>query len=156
MGHRGWRGDCLLKLLEAYRLHLPQTFVEGFDTKYTCVGNRHNEPTPIDYMATSAPPHFGHTGKDSRHMRHHLGPLAALLRFETKIRACRPTWRAKTTEAKPIGWQLAELNYNDNAREQVGLDIPQTSRRSCRMRFTSTRTVPSRATLATQRKNARA
>jgi ribonuclease HI len=30
----------------------------------------------------------------------------------------------KTTEAKPIGWQLAELNYNDIIREQVGLDIP--------------------------------
>ena len=30
MGHRCWKGGCMLKLLCAYRLHLPHTFVDGF------------------------------------------------------------------------------------------------------------------------------
>ena len=35
MGHRDWRGDCSLKLFYSYNLHLPHTFFEGFDTRYT-------------------------------------------------------------------------------------------------------------------------
>jgi hypothetical protein len=106
MAHRGWRGDCLLKLLEAYRLHLPQTFVEGFDIVYTCVGNRHNEPTQIDYMAISAPPHFithAQIADTSATISDHW-PLSFVLK--PKTRACKPPWKAKSTEAKPIGWQL--------------------------------------------------
>ena len=54
MGHRGWRGDCFLKLLYSYNLHLPHTFVEGFDTRFTCFNNGKSDPKQIDYMATTA------------------------------------------------------------------------------------------------------
>ena len=55
MGHRDRRGDCFLKLLYAFNLHLPQTYVEEFDTRYTCFNNGRSDPKQIDYMATSAP-----------------------------------------------------------------------------------------------------
>ena len=55
MGDRDWRGDCFLKLLYAYDLHLPHTFVEGFDKRYTCINNGRSDPKQIDYMATTIP-----------------------------------------------------------------------------------------------------
>ena len=54
MGDRDWRGECFLKLLYAYDLHLPHTFVEGFDKRYTCI-NKRSDPKQIDYMATTIP-----------------------------------------------------------------------------------------------------
>ena len=55
MGERDWRGDCFLKLLYAFGMYLPHTYVIGFDTRYTCVNNGCSDPKQIDYMATTAP-----------------------------------------------------------------------------------------------------
>ena len=95
MAHRGWRGDCLLKLLESYRLYLPHTFVEGLDTKYTCVGNRHSDPTQIDYMATSAPQHFVKSAKiaDTSATISDHWPLSFLLK--PKTRASSQPWKIR-------------------------------------------------------------
>ena len=117
-------GDCLLKLLESFNLHLPHTFVEGFDTIYTCIGNRHSDPTQVDYMATSAPQHFIEHAKiaDTCAAISDHWPLSFLLNPKTK--AARKPWGQNSSRAKPIGWQLTELSYSDTIREKVGIDIP--------------------------------
>ena len=49
------RGDCFLKLLYSYDMHLPHTYVAGFNTRYTCINNGRSDPKQIDYMATTIP-----------------------------------------------------------------------------------------------------
>ncbi len=55
MGHRGWKGERVMRMLGNFNFHLPHTFVEGFDKKYTCLNNDRSEPKQMDYMATTAP-----------------------------------------------------------------------------------------------------
>ncbi len=44
-----------MRMLGNFHFHIPHTFVEGFDEKYTCVNNGRIEPRQMDYMATTAP-----------------------------------------------------------------------------------------------------
>ena len=124
MGHRDWRGDCFLKLLYSYKLHLPHTFVEGFDLRFTCFNNGKSDPKQIDYMATTAAKKWIVQAKvaescatDSDHWPLSLGLLP-------KTPKCRQAAKSEGKQYKPINWQPAEIDYNDKIREGVGTERP--------------------------------
>ena len=120
MGNRGWKGERFLRLLKAYSMHLPHTYVEDFDTAYTCTNNGRSEPKQMDYMATTVP--------------HKWIAKASILECDATVSDHWPLvlsilqkrpeeWKAKR-EQKPnrkmMGWPLAAFTYNANIRETVG------------------------------------
>ena len=124
MGHRDWRRDCFLKLLYSYNLHLPHTFVEGFDLRFTCFNNGKSDPKQIDYMATTAAKKWIVQAKvaessatDSDHWPLSFGLLPKSQKF-------RPAAKTENNWHKPINWQPVEIDYNDKIRESVGAEMP--------------------------------
>ena len=124
MGNRGWKGERFLRLMTAYNMHLPHTYVEDFDLAYTCMNNGRSEPKQMDYMATNAPCKWitraRRAESDATVSDHWPLVLNLLRRRPEEVRGTREQKKSKNT----IGWAMVELTYNDNIRERSGLEVP--------------------------------
>ena len=124
MGNRGWKGDRFLRLLYAFNMHLPHTFVKDFDKAYTCINNGRSVPKQMDYMATTVNRKW--ITKASRldcdaAQSDHWPLVLSLLPKKGEQRVPEKT---QTPSKKMIGWKLTELTYNDTIRERLGMEAP--------------------------------
>ena len=113
-----------MRLLTAYNMHLPHTYVENFDLAYTCTNNGRSEPKQMDYMATTAPSKWITKAKRAEYdatTSDHWPLSLNLLRRRTE--EAKPK-RDQKPNRKQIGWELREFSYNDSIRERVGMDTP--------------------------------
>ena len=123
MGHRGWKGERVMRMLGNVGFHL-HTFVQGFDKQYTCTNNGRSEPKQMDYKATTAPRRWITRAKRAEYdatPSDHYPLTLSLLRKSGLDRSLRESFPSKI---KPIGWQLTEPTYNDDIRVRMGMEAP--------------------------------
>ncbi len=106
-----------MRMLGNSNFHLPHTFVEGFDTTYTCLNNGGSEPKQMDSMATTATRRWitrAIRAECDATTSDHFPLTLSLVRKGGLDRSQRTPC---VSRSKPIGWKLQELTYNDDIRE---------------------------------------